>query len=392
VEEIQKKTRIKTIAEKNRIIENIIDAMLTRDNFLLVAHKNPDEDAISSMVSFGLLLNKLNKTSYIMACGDIQQNYDYLLNICKYNAISIVEQCDHLPEDVSTLILLDTAKPGMLMNSERIATLFDNRDILKIELDHHLDADSVYSGDPGYRLVTEASSTCELIGLLAFKLQKKKETLGRSGVDTVLSRNVVLAILTGIIGDSKMGRYLKTERERWFYRLFSNMFDQMLETFTYKNSANLSNMKEIYSELLRLSEEEEQCYRYMFERIKTTPFFRYVSLNNQESRYLFDTYDSDTIVSIARTIADYCAEQSGFVSLVSYYDAPRISGLIQFRMRRNQHFKRIDLRTVISQLGITDGGGHEGAIGFRVDRDSVQDIYEFVNQIIATTESMITTN
>jgi len=49
-----KKVPITTIYEKNRVIENIIDAMLTRNKFLLLGHRNPDEDCIASMVAFSL--------------------------------------------------------------------------------------------------------------------------------------------------------------------------------------------------------------------------------------------------------------------------------------------------------------------------------------------------
>jgi nanoRNase/pAp phosphatase (c-di-AMP/oligoRNAs hydrolase) len=58
-------------------------------------------------------------------------------------------------------------------------------------------------------------------------------------------------------------------------------------------------------------------------------------------------------------------------------------------MRRSQGFKNLDLRKVIDHFSIENGGGHPGAIGFRIDRDLIESIDEYVNLLISGTEVLI---
>ena len=384
------KAGIPTIAEKNRIINNIINAITSRNHFLLVGHKNPDEDCIASMVAFSLLLSKFYRKAHLVICSKVHPHFQYLLNICRYNSIGIVEECGKIPEKISTVIIFDTPKPSMLQDFPGSSSLLSDGNILKIEIDHHLEADSDYSGDKGYCLVDEASSASELVGLIAFKLKNRTELLERHQVFELFSRNLVLAVLTGIIGDSKMGKYLKTNREKWFYRNFSNMFNQLLSRKTHKGSKNLSTMKEVFAELEKLSEKEDACFRYMMKRKNSSSsVIRSVVLKPADMEYLKVNYDHETIITVARFTADKLAEESGYLSLIVYYDDPDISNLIQFRMRRSQAFKKLDLRKVIVHFSIENGGGHPGAIGFRIDRDLIENIDEYVNLLVSGTEALI---
>jgi len=386
-----KKREIKSIAEKNRIVEKILNAFSERDGFILCSHENPDEDCIASMVAMGLLLGKLSKRVFLLAGHNIHENYRYMLNICRYNSIEIAENSTDLPdmEEISTIIILDTPKPSMILERKSIKPYLDNSKILKIEIDHHLEADSEYSGDNGYNLVTEASSTAELIGFLSFKLQKRTDLMQKFEITNLFTRNFVLSVLTGIIGDSKMGRYLKSNRERWFYGVFSSLFDSMLVRETFSGSSNFSNMEEVYRELARLSDEEEACYRYMIERKRKASFIHYTLLNRQDSRHLTEIFSKDTIITMARAIADKLAEESGYLSLVCYYDDPLWSDFVQFRMRRSHLYRDFDLRKILSLFNITNGGGHPGAIGFRKEKGEIKDIEKFVEEIISGTEKLL---
>lgn len=384
------KAGIATIAEKNRIVNNIIKAITSRDHFLLIGHKNPDEDCIASMVSFSLLLSKFSRSAHLVIWSKIHPHFQYLLNICRYNSIEILEECRKIPENISTIIIVDTPKPSMVQKFLGSSSLLSDSNILKIEIDHHLEADSDYIGDNGYCLVDEASSASELVGLIAFKLNNRTELLETHQVSELFSRNFALAVLTGIIGDSKMGKYLKTNREKWFYRYFSNMFNQLLSKKTHKGSKNLSSMKEVFAELEKLSEKEDACFRYMMERKNSnSSLIRSVVLKPADMEYLKVNYDHETIITVARFTADKLAEESGYLSLIVYYDDPDISNLIQFRMRRSQGFKNLDLRKVIDHFSIENGGGHPGAIGFRIDRDLIESIDEYVKLLISGTEVLI---
>ena len=376
-----KKKSISTIHEKNLIIDNIIDAMLTRNRFLLLGHHNPDEDCIASMVAFSLLLGKLYKDAEICLGEKVHEHFGYLLNICKYNSITLLHTCDSLNTSVDTVVICDTPKPSMVERNGTIEKLLKDPAVLKIEIDHHIGTDSRYIGDEGYCLVTNATSASELVGHLALKMRNRRGLVDRFQINEVLSRNVVLAILTGIIGDTNMGQFLKSRREKRFYQMFSSMLNNLLAEETVKES-NFKNMDEIFKELHRLSSKEDHSYQYFMDRKQFSPSIGWVALDEGDIDKLFRDVDEETVVTVARAVANDLAEESGKLSLVSYYDKAGISDLIQFRVRRSQEYKKYDLRNMLSLFSIENGGGHEGAIGFRLPRSEVKDYKKYVGGLI----------
>jgi len=364
---------ILTVAGKNRVAARIARALEERDSFLIIGHRDPDEDCVSSMVAFALLANKLGKKACIVLGSSVQENFDYLASICRYNAIELARD---LPRGCvpSTLVLVDTPKPEMIDRGELFESLRYDPGVLKIEIDHHLEADSAYFGDPDYRLVYEASSTCEIIGRLAFKMAGEERLKGRFRFEDFLSRNLVLAVLSGMIGDSQNGVYFKTPKERWFYVRMSAMFERMLRQMTRTDSGNYSSKEEVFSALAALSQDEDSCFRFMSRKIESAGGLSFAVLDQEASATLFSTYGPDTAVVVAKALVDALAEKNGRLGLVGYYDDPASSDFAQFRLRRSRGFSSLDLRETLPLLGVENGGGHPGAIGFRIPRGEVPDI------------------
>ena len=380
---LQKHT-VGSIAAKNRIVGNIIDAFLTRNSFLVLGHETPDEDCIASMVAVSLVLSKLNKNVQICTSSELPEHFHYLLQICRYNSIGVNQgDTEGSVEDIDTVIICDTPKPAMIEATPAIQRLLSRNDVLKIEIDHHLETDSKFAGNDGYCLVTQASSTCELVGLLACKLSRRSEIREDEVVQDIFTRNMVLSILTGIIGDTQLGKALKSHKERRFYEMFSEMFGRMLTEQTTKKT-NFFNMEQIFGELRRLSSKEERFHDYLTARSKTIPGVSYAVLTASESEAVHNEYDDDTIIAVARGVADELAEESGYISVVGYYDHPDSSSLVQFRARRSFAFRDYDLRRILDKLEIENGGGHEGAIGFRLDRSAIPNLDSYVERVTKT--------
>jgi nanoRNase/pAp phosphatase (c-di-AMP/oligoRNAs hydrolase) len=383
-----KKKNIETIHEKNQIINNIFDSIETRNNFLILGHKNPDEDCISSLVAFSLILSKFNKTVCIYLGGAVHEHYQYLLNICKYNSIDIFYSDEFKVDSFDAIVVCDTPKPSMIDASPAILSLFSKDNIRIIEVDHHIGADSEYIGQEGYTLVTEASSACELIGLIGLKLCNRKDLLKTYNIMDPFTRNFVLSILSGIIGDTKMGRYIKSKREKKFYQIFSKKYNSILLKETVKES-NFSDQDQVFHELERLSKKEEQCFNYILSRKKNSDSIGYTVMDQSSGDFLFRECGNDIVTTVTRTIADILAEESGKLSLIAYYDDPEKSDLIQFRVRRGKNFKNYDVRKILKVFNIENGGGHEGAIGFRIPKDSIEDIYKYTENLISGIEREI---
>ncbi|MCL2480217.1 MAG: DHH family phosphoesterase [Spirochaetaceae bacterium] len=383
-----KKSKIKTIAERNRIVNNISNIIHEKNNFLMLGHKDPDEDCIASMVAFCLLLRKFYKRSTILLYKEYHHKFPYLMEMCKYNHISVVESEKYLENNFNVIVILDTPKPAMVEGGEKITALINDKNIIKIELDHHLGADSGYIGDNNYCFVDESSSTCELIGYLTHKL-KKKEIINQYDIHKMFSRNFIVALVTGMISDTKMGKYLKSERQRRSYHFFSTRFNRLLLHMTKINSNNFFSIEDIFAELEKLSAEEIICYKYFGERKKRSDHIAYTVIDKNDIDYFYKNFKKELIASVARHLADDLAEESGYLSLIVYYDNPEESDLIQFRMRRTHTFAKIDLRDVIKELNIEDGGGHPGAVGFRVKQNSVSDLKKFTEELINKIENIL---
>lgn len=378
------------IASRNRVIRNILEAITGRDGFLVMGHKNPDEDCIASMIAVSLILNKLSRTACLLVPEKISENFRYLLNICRYNSIELLDSRHEPPPGITAIFFMDTPKPGMRESFPGDRALYDNPEILKIEIDHHLEADSEYIGDPGLCLVDEASSAGELVGLLAFKLRNRTDIMESYKIEELFSRNFVLAVLTGIIGDSKMGKYLKTSREKWFYRLFSTMFNDMLASKTHKDSRNFSTMNEVFTELQQLSRREDECFSLMIrQKSAFSPSVGTVIIPPGLMKTMRTACDHETIVTVARYTADYLAEESRRLGLVAYCDDQEDSGLVQFRVRRSHLYKALDLRNILDHFRIENGGGHPGAIGFRLPAADITDIDAYVENLVQGIETLM---
>jgi hypothetical protein len=185
-----------------------------------------------------------------------------------------------------------------------------------------------------------------------------------------------------------MGQYLKSRREKKYYQIFSAMFNEMLSRRTTKRT-NFFTMDEVFSELQKLSSHEQGCFGYMLERKKLSGSISLVALSTEEMEPLYAGCDDDTIVSTARVIADTLAEESGKLGLVAYYDNPSRSDLVQFRLRRAGGWKKYDLRGLLTRFSIANGGGHEGAIGFRIPRAQIPDFRGYVSSLLEGIEEAI---
>jgi hypothetical protein len=125
------------------------------------------------------------------------------------------------------------------------------------------------------------------------------------------------------------------------------------------------------------------------DRRKRSGSISFVALSAEQMEPMYAGCDDDAIITTARVVADKLAEESGILGLVAYFDNPARSDLVQFRLRRSGGWKKYDLRGLLALFSITNGGGHEGAIGFRVPRAQVPDFDGYVSSLLKGIEDAI---
>ena len=384
----RKKQSFSSIAERNRTLERIFGYLQNGDDFLLLGHEQPDEDCISSLVAMALLIKKFGKSVTLFIRDQIPAQLSYLTNICSYNTIPLLQEGAPLEKKPKIICILDTPKPDMVAAAPEIDRFLLDPDIPVIEIDHHLSADAEYTGTPGLCLVNRASSTCELIGFMCCKLARQRELLEKFGIRNLFSRNLVLAMLTGMIGDTKFGLTMKTNRDKFFYSFFSTRFSHILQQSVHKNSGNYASMTDIFQSIEKLSPDEKDLHQRLLERAHYSGRTGYVILDRESSREFLDSVEYSLFVKVIKSVTDFLSEKSGTVGMTAYYDPDDVSDLIQFRIRTARTVSGMDLRSILKDFSISDGGGHPGAVGFRISRKDLPDPGPFVRDILSKLEEL----
>jgi len=382
------KRSIPTIAARNRVFARIIQAIAEKDAFLLLGHVNPDEDCLGALVSFGLLLRKFGKRASIYLRKPIPEQFSFLSAICEFNGIELLVDRSSAGRRYSCVAVLDTPKPAMIEADDAARNLFADPSVLKIEIDHHLETDAEYFGDEDYRLVSNASSTCELIGLLAYKIDRDPDLKRRFASGEVFTRNLVLAVITGVIGDSRMGKYLKTARERRLYLWVSELFDRMLADKTHHGSENFKSKEQIFEAMATLSDVEEDCFNRIYSLRRRGERIDSIVLTQEEADRLRESFGEEIFLAMVKSAADKLAEDNGTFGFIVYPDS---GDLVQFRVRRSRSYTDFDLRELLARFDLKNGGGHPGAIGFRLPKTEVADIVAFSEDMIARTTGALRT-
>ena len=202
----------------------------------LLRHELPDEDCISSLVSMALILLKFRKNVTIYIKESVPDQLAYLMNICSYNGIPVIRDPEWAPERPDVICILDTPKPDMVEMGDAIRRLAESGRYPVIEFDHHLSADATWCGSEGLRLVDRVTSTCELLAIFTLKVCRRDDVMKTHGITEMFSRNLVLSMLTGIIGDTGFGLTLKRGRDVFFYNFLTNRFAQVLRKSFRRNN------------------------------------------------------------------------------------------------------------------------------------------------------------
>ncbi len=316
---------------KSDAFSQLVAGFRQLDDFVIVAHENPDPDSLGSMVALYLGLTSLGKRA-TMVCGD---KIPYGFPWSSLHAI-------RPPEDVESfqnLVVLDchpdrtgTAKPL----TERASVIFN--------IDHHV-------GNPGgmayHYIDTSEAATASMIYKVLTELNVS--------LDTAMAE----ALYAGIVGDTGGFRYGNTTPE----------------------------VLSLGAELVRLGAEPDTTSRLIFE----TKSWEFVSLLGRALNNMERTSDG----SVVWMTVDYhafveCAvdpqEGDQFIQYARMVSGVKVAVLFRetspgtIRLGFRSH--SLDVGSLARQFG---GGGHRLASGATVEGSMVQ----LVPQVIRAAEQLI---
>ncbi|MBQ7613146.1 MAG: hypothetical protein IJU92_08815 [Spirochaetaceae bacterium] len=383
-----------SIGAKNKIIWRIVNIIMSNSSFLIFGHTFPDEDCVASLTAFGLLLRKFNKKVCIYLESAVQRPLQFLADIINYNNIDFyTDALAHIPKP-DVIFVLDTPKPDMIACDAYGFQLLSDPSILKVEIDHHFDADAHTISSADFSLLIRASSTCEVIAHIMYKLSFRSEILQLYEIRELYSRNIVLSMLTGMVGDAKMGNYLLKKRDKKIFDYFFNWFNELLAKQRRSATSNIADAYEILHIINSLSASEHKVLNKVLEHSIYRPNIGASFMNKIESEQLFHISEYSQVINVVKTATNALAENAGLVGISAYYDPDIVSNKIQYRVRTSKAGNYINLLTILLDLKIEDGGGHPGAIAFRFTKDSFteKDFLQMNETLIKKVEEIIANN
>jgi bifunctional oligoribonuclease and PAP phosphatase NrnA len=322
-------------------LEAVADAIRTYERFLVVAHENPDGDALGSMLGMTLGLRALGKdvVMYLTGTAPLPGEYRFL-------ELSNLQR--ELPADTEerVLVAVDCA------NERRIGEAMTGVDRAKLVLnvDHHHDNSNFGSVN---LIDAEASSTAEIVRDVLHELH------------VALTPEIAAALYVGLVTDT--GRFQYTNTTPKALRLAAELVEEGADVHGIFRHVYESVQ---FSKLKLLARALERAQLFQGGRLVVS--------------YLLkdDFGDVGAEEPYSEGIIDYLRAVEGSEMVALIREPPRNEGPSRRISLRSSH-DEVDVSAIARQAG---GGGHRQAAGFSSERP-INEIVEFIrHQFVVATQ------
>jgi phosphoesterase RecJ-like protein len=312
----------------------VADAVRSHDRFLLVAHENPDGDALGSIVGMKLSLDTLGKDSVMYLSGDLGLPQEY-------SFMELDELRRDLPPDAADRIVLalDCA------NASRtgLDPEFLERSPLVLDVDHH--HDNTRFGRINL-IRPEASSTGEIVRDLLAELK-----IG-------LTPEIAEALYVALVTDT--GRFQYSNTTKAAHLMAAELFDAGVDVERRRRVFQEIYESLEFAKLKLLGKAFERAELYEGGRLVIT----YLLRSDFTELGVGEEY-AEGIIDYLRAVDG--AEMAATIREPSEPDAER-------RISMRSSSDELDVSAIARKRG---GGGHRLAAGFS-SSESIDEIKEFI--------------
>jgi nanoRNase/pAp phosphatase (c-di-AMP/oligoRNAs hydrolase) len=370
-------------------LSQAVDVIQSSKSFLFSGDIDPD--SVGSMLSLSLYLNQLDKKVFLVIPDTLGENLDFFEKIIQYNSIDILrsqEEIEAVKDEIETIIFCDTANTKLVPFYPFISENILSKKPKVVEIDHHFGADSEELTDYGIKLFRNANANTEIIGNVLEMLYGKNP----QGPNPFSQRNIILGLITGILGDTVGGKVIhyKEDYSHWMEKLG----EQLKEITRWRDSddrrgedskaSKFGDPNQILEYLNRLTEDQEVCFNLLNDRIKIIGKMGFLSLlpsTYAEVKDNCQSFESDGFVDIMNFLINAVPEKSGHAGVVIFEGKnAEAKDCIFIKVRRAVDFSGVDLRTGEDKIKelfgdlYMGGGGHAGAVSFRIHRLEEKDL------------------
>ena len=309
-------------------ITDLICSVSNSSSIVIAGHNNADPDALAAVMGLKEFLNQINPNKKI----------DLVLNLNKlaekiFNEILSKDPkwnfSKAFPENIDLLIITDTSDLGMVIDNHNIQKE-GTTPIIKniIVIDHHVNPIKLDDRVNHSLILSDYSSSAEIITKL-FQMH-----------NLVPNRDIVLALLAGIITDTGH--------------------------FRYATKDTLENAKFLLETGVTISEVTEKLNKKM---ARSEKIARIRAANRiQKIHYINDyivvfSHVSSYEASACKALIDLGADVSFILSYVPKTHEFRISSRAKSKIIRETSLHLGEILKIIGEKYNGSGGGHDGAAG-----------------------------
>jgi len=359
-----------------RALEESVAFLHRHSGFLFCAY--PDADAVGSMLSLALYLQRLGKQAWLVRPGPLHGKVEFLEDILNHNRIAILDSPAAIRQaapEVEGVVFCDTATHKLVPFFSELAGLFIETGRPVLEIDHHFGTDSAAVAGHGLHLFRQANATTEI----AAELLEAYFNTHPGSPNPFEQRNIVVSLLTGLITDTGGGN-IPTRRDD--YEFWNRRLGGLLKMQTRLNQATdsaapqFTSPEDIRRFLIQLSGEQACCVEALKRRIVSENGVGFLNLLDSALPAVEGpcrTRDAVWFNHIRDTMANVVTDVAGQVGLLFYSDKTADGkDCLYIKIRRTLDCS-FDLRetegpiqAAFGQDHHLGGGGHPGAVSFRI--------------------------
>jgi phosphoesterase RecJ-like protein len=313
-------------------LEAVVEALRSRDRFLVTTHENPDGDALGSLLAATLALRQLGKDVYMYLAGHAPLPGEY-------GFMPLDQLARQLPQedDQRVVLAVDCANESRLGPDPEIL----HQAAFTIDIDHH--HDNTRFGDVNL-IVPDASSTAEVLRDVFDKL------------DVELTPEIAEALYIALVTDTGRFQYANTTPKA--LRLAAELVEAGADVHRVFQGV-YENVQ--FAKLKLLARALERAQVYEGGALVVSYLLR------------SDFSEVGAAEPYSEGIIDYLRAVEGAIVSVLIREPPRSDGPTR-RVSLRSSSDEIDVSAIARKSG---GGGHRQAAGFSSEK-SIEEITDFI--------------
>jgi len=363
-----------------------------------------DGDALGTMLSLALYLRLLGKQVTLFLPRSLGTNFSFVQDIIHHNEVEVINDAPGLRairEKVDTVIFCDTANAQLISHFDTISECFLEPRVPVVEIDHHFGTDSAALSPHGIRLFRNANACTEI----AAEILQEAHQQHPEFPNPFIQRNILLSLLIGMVTDTAGGKVtpLKDDYSYWIQMLGENLKNG---TFTAAplpqdslSDEKISTPEDLLDHLHQMTPEQQLCIQGLLERMECVGEIGYLNLletSSQDWGGADPAQDLAWFNTLQECVISLIPQRAGKMGILLYRDRDAHGApCIFLKIRRSSCLSNGDLReiepvvqSIFGSKNYLGGGGHPGAVSFRIRPISEDQTLEGVIELIPSLQKI----